>query len=150
MTPQQPEDFFDHNLIPPEKLSLLKIKVGKNHRKESDWDVIKDILSSHRIITIEPTTNVFGIDVIDHVLSKGNALYVFTNADDCRDFIKSVARDAGGIGIYFTMGSIGLDDVIDIAHREKMDIYIDANSERNNKFIRYSWSEETLAVSMLM
>ena len=149
MEHKPPEDSFDHNLIPSEKLSLLKIKVGKNHRKESDWDVIKDILSSYRIITIEPATKVIGFRVIEHVLCRGNTLFVFTNVEDCQEYIKSVARDAGGTGIYFSMGSIGLNDVIDIAHREHMDIYIDANGDKNRKFIRYSWSNETLAVSML-
>ena len=84
MEHKPPEDSFDHNLIPSEKLSLLKIKVGKNHRKESDWDVIKDILSSYRIITIEPATKVIGFRVIEHVLCRGNTLFVFTNVEDCQ------------------------------------------------------------------
>ena len=30
-------------LATKEEISLLKIKLGKSHRKESDWEVIKDI-----------------------------------------------------------------------------------------------------------
>lgn len=31
------------NLISKEEVSLLKIKLGKSHRKESDWEVVKEI-----------------------------------------------------------------------------------------------------------
>ena len=39
-------------------------------------------------------------------------------------------------------------ETMDIALREQMDVYIDAKEERNHKFIRYSWKNRTLAVSM--
>ena len=58
-----------------------------------------------RIITIEPTVDNIEIRVIDHVLCMGNALYVFTNVADCQRYIKSIARNMGGSGIFFTMGS---------------------------------------------
>ncbi|MDE7476844.1 MAG: hypothetical protein K2M91_02670 [Lachnospiraceae bacterium] len=34
------------NLVSKEEVSLLKIKLGKGHRKESDWEVIKEIFPS--------------------------------------------------------------------------------------------------------
>lgn len=40
------------NIISKEELSILKIKLGKSHRKESDWSAIKDILISHDVMTV--------------------------------------------------------------------------------------------------
>ena len=36
------------NIISKEDLSLLKIKLGKSHRKESDWAAIKDMLNNSK------------------------------------------------------------------------------------------------------
>ncbi len=145
---QTNEETFDHNLIPEEKLSILKVKVNKNHRKESDWDVIKDILNTYRIVTIEPIARIKGIRVIDHVLCKNGVLIAFTNSVECQDYVKNMAKLLGKEGLYFTMGSIGFEDVVDIADREKMDIYLDPKDEKNHKFIRYKWDDKKLAVSM--
>ena len=48
----------EHNLISKEDLDRIKIKLGKSHRKESDWAVIKDILSSHNVIVVEPAKQI--------------------------------------------------------------------------------------------
>ena len=40
----------EHNLISPGELSIIKIKLGKSHRKESDWTVIKNILYARNVI----------------------------------------------------------------------------------------------------
>ena len=142
------EEEFDHNLIPEDKLAILKIKVNKAHRKESDWDVIKDILKEYRIVTAETKTGVPGIRVIDHVLCRNGALFVFTNVVDCQDYINDIAKTVGSEGLYFEIGSLWLEEVTDIADREHMDIYIDAKYEKNHKFIRYRWEDKTLAISM--
>lgn len=145
---QPNEEDFDHNLIPEDKLAILNIKVNKAHRKESDWDVIKDILKEYRIITTETMTNVPGIRVIDHVLCRNGALFVFSNAEDCKDYINSIAKTVGSEGLYFNIGSMAFEEVVDIADREHMDIYIDAKHEKNHRFIRYRWQDKTLAVAM--
>lgn len=33
----------EFNIATKEEVSLIKIKLEKSHRKESDWEVIKDI-----------------------------------------------------------------------------------------------------------
>lgn len=143
------EEEFDHNLIPEDKLGVLRVKVNKSHRKEADWDVIKDILNAYRIVTVEPMARIPGVRIIDHVLCKNGALLAFTNASDCQEYVKAIAKPFGDKGIYFTMGSIGFEDVVDIANREEMDIFLDPKDERNHKFIRYRWQDKKLAVSML-
>ena len=36
------------NLASKEEVSLIKIKLGKSHRKESDWEVIKGIFQKKK------------------------------------------------------------------------------------------------------
>ena len=142
------EKDFDHNLIPEDKLGILRIKVNKSHRKESDWDVIKEILNTYRIVTVEPMARIPGIWVIDHVLCRNGNLVVFTNASDCQEYVKAIAKTTGAKDIYFTMGSIGFEEVVGIADRERMELHLDPKDERNHKFIRYKWQDKKLAVTM--
>ena len=58
----------EHNLISKEDVALIKIKLGKSHRKESDWVVIKDILSSHNVIVAEPVKPDRRVSVKEHIL----------------------------------------------------------------------------------
>lgn len=139
---------FDHNLIPEDKLGILRIKVNKSHRKESDWEAIKDILNAYCLVTAEPMARIPGVRAIDHVLCRNEALVVFTNVSDCQEYAKMITKTVGHKGRFFMIGSIGFYDVVDIANRERLDIYIDPKNEKNHSFIRYKWDEKKLAVSM--
>ena len=52
------------NLASKEEIALLKIKLGKSHRKESDWDVIKEIFWKRNMLTFTPTKRVRGVTSI--------------------------------------------------------------------------------------
>lgn len=57
------------NLISKEEVSLLKMKLGKSHRKESDWEVIKEILGKHNVLTFIPPKRAIGLTTIEKVLT---------------------------------------------------------------------------------
>ena len=75
-------------MIPKDKVSLINIKLGKSHRKESDWTVIKDILSAHNLIVCEPGVPDRHLKVVEHILVEDRILVAFTNLEDCEEHIK--------------------------------------------------------------
>ena len=44
------ENHPEYNIIPDDKVSIIKIKLAKSHRTEADWTAIKDILRSYNLI----------------------------------------------------------------------------------------------------
>ena len=71
----------EFDLIPQKDVSLLKIKLGKGHRKESDWDVIKEILTSHELIVAEPNVSDDFVSAVNHVMACEKPYFCF---DQCR------------------------------------------------------------------
>lgn len=69
------------NLISAQNLSTIKIKLGKSRRKESDWQIIKDILRMHDVVVMEPRKKDRRLQVKDHILVENGALVVFTSID---------------------------------------------------------------------
>ena len=57
-------------LIPKEDVSKIKIKMGKSHRKESDWDVIKEILYNHDLITAAPQNTTHYVNGVSGVMKR--------------------------------------------------------------------------------
>ena len=41
------ETISQYNLLSDEEVATLKIKVGKSHRSEKDWDVIKKLITDN-------------------------------------------------------------------------------------------------------
>lgn len=82
-----------HNLIPIKDVDLIKIKLGKSHRKESDWEIIKDILSSHNVIVAEPEEKDSRVKIVEHIICEEDRyLFVFTNFKDCGEYIKGLNK----------------------------------------------------------
>lgn len=142
-------DKAELNLMTKEDVSLLKIKVGKNHRKEVDWDIIKKILLPKDVLTAELMKNVDGVYSLQHVLCEGNALVVFTNIDDCQRHMKDLCRNCGLIECSFQVGSLPFEQVVWLADENEMDVYIDIQDEANSKCIVYFSEEKQLKVVML-
>ena len=134
---------LEWNLISEEELSLLKMKLGKGHRKESDWEVIKDILGRRNVITFIPPKRAKGITTIEKVLCENGNLIVFTNMEDCTRHIQ-VVQFKGKFRRYVEIGSIPFGNVLDIADRHGMNVLIDVNYEVNCKCLMYESGEQRL------
>ena len=67
-----------HNLIPIKDVDLIKIKLGKSHRKESDWEIIKDILSSHNVIVAEPEEKDSRVKIVEHIICEEDRYLFFS------------------------------------------------------------------------
>ena len=134
---------LEWNLISEEELSLLKMKLGKGHRKESDWEVIKDILGRRNVITFIPPKRAKGITTIEKVLCENGNLIVFTNMEDCTRHIQ-VVQFKGKFRRYVEIGSIPFGNVLDIADQHGMNVLIDMNDENNSRCLMYEPAEKRL------
>ena len=123
------------NLVSKEEVALLKIKLGKSHRKESDWDVIKEILWNCNVLTFTPTIRVRGITNIGKILCEDGFLVVFSNIDDCTRYVQ--------------IGTIPFVDVLEIADQHNKDVLIDVNQERNSKCFMYVHKSKELNAVIL-
>lgn len=139
-----------YNLISKDKLALLKIKLGKSHRKESDWDIIKDIFSRHCLLVAEPMEPDARVEVREHLLVENGVLLAFTNEDDLSGYIGYLNWRDGTPDRVFGLGELPFDDAIDISERFGMDLYIDSAFERNKKFFYYSPKDQRIKVSILV
>lgn len=139
----------DLNIISKEDLSLLKIKLGKSHRKESDWTVIKDILNSHDVITVNIREPQRGIKSVDGVLCEDNSLFVFTNIDDCEKHIQYLHSTAALLGRFVNIISLPFESVIEISHQTGMNVYFDMIDEKNQRIIIYSPQLKRLETAIL-
>lgn len=131
------------NLISKEEVSLLKMKLGKSHRKESDWEVIKEILGRRNVLTFIPPKRAKGITTIEKVLCENGNLIVFTNMDDCTRHIH-VLQFEGKFRGYIEIGYIPFEDVMVIADQHGMNVLIDVNDEVNCKCLMYESGEHRL------
>lgn len=136
------------NIISKEDLSLLKIKLGKSHRKESDWAAIKDILNSHDVITVNIRKPQRGIKSVNGVLCEDNSLFVFTNIDDCEKHIQYL-HSITTLDRFVNIGSLPFESVIEISNQNGMKVYIDLVDEKNQRIIIYSPQLKKLETAIL-
>lgn len=125
------------DLIPKDKVSLIKIKLGKSHRKESDWVVIKEILSAHNLIVCEPTDPDRYLKTVEHILVEDGSLVLFTNFEDCEGHIKYLNRRDGKPGRLFQLGVMSFDQAVAVSDAYGMDLYIDLQAEVNTMCMVY-------------
>lgn len=140
------EDFLEKNpgiqLIPKEDVDKIKIKLGKSHRKESDWDVIKKILMNHDLITASPQKRTRRVRDIQGVLYEEGVLVAFTNLDDCNKHLKSLYEDNRRLGSVFNVKSLPFEELINIAEENKKNIFIDIQLEKNCMFMMYHYDKK--------
>ena len=131
------------NLFSKEEVSLLKTKLGKSHRKESDWEVIKEILRRRNVLTFIPPKRTKGLTTVEKILCESGYLIVFTNMDDCSRYIQ-IQQFERKLRGYIEFGYISFEDVVDVADRYGMDVLIDVTAEINTKCLMYEPGEQRL------
>ncbi|MBD5526473.1 MAG: hypothetical protein HDR04_19150 [Lachnospiraceae bacterium] len=136
------------NLVSQEEVALLKIKLGKSHRKESDWDVIKEIFWKRNVLTFTPTKRAREVTNIEKILCEDGFLVVFSNIDDCTRHIREM-QHRGILERYVQIGTISFVDVLEIADQHKKDVLIDVNEERNSKCFMYTHKDKELKAVIL-
>lgn len=141
-------DKSELNLISKEEVALLKIKLGKSHRKESDWDVIKEIFWKHNVLTFTPTKRVRGVINIEKILCEDDYLVVFSNIDDCTRHIREM-QHRGILERYVQIGTIPFVEVVEIADQYNKDALIDIVEERNSKCFMYAHRGKELKAVIL-
>ena len=127
----------EHNLVSDKDVGLIKVKLGKQHIKESDWTVIKDILSSHNVIVMEPVKEDPRLPVKDHILCEEGTLVVFTNMEDCHEHILYLNQRDHMPARLFRLGSLPFEIAVGAAEKYQMDLYIDLLVKENNMCMVY-------------
>ena len=136
------------NLVSKEEVALLKIKLGKSHRKESDWDIIKEIFWKRNVLTFTPTKRARKVTNIEKILCEDGFLVVFSNIDDCTRHIQKM-QHSGILERYVQIGTIPFVDVLEIADQHKKDVLIDVNEERSSKCFLYVHKSKELKAVIL-
>ena len=131
------------NIATKEEVSLLKIKLGKSHRKESDWEVIKDIFYKRDLITFIPSKKMKGIKIVEELPCEWGYLIAFSNIDDCTQYIDE-KRYRLKSQSYVQIISVPFMDICEIADRNDVDVLIDVNGGINSKCFIYAHREERL------
>lgn len=131
------------NIATKEEVSLIKIKLGKSHRKESDWEVIKDIFYKRDLITFIPSKKMKGIKLVEELPCEWGYLIAFSNIDDCTQYIDEKQYRLKSQS-YVQIISVPFMDICEIADRNDVDVLIDVNGGINSRCFIYAHREERL------
>lgn len=131
------------NIATKEEVSLLKIKLGKSHRKESDWEVIKDIFQKRDLITFIPSKKMKGFKIVEELPCEWGYLIAFSNIDDCTQYIDEKQYRLKSQS-YVQIISVPFMDICEIADRNDVDVLIDVNGGINSRCFIYAHREERL------
>ena len=131
------------NIATKEEVSLIKIKLGKSHRKESDWEVIKDIFQKRDFITFIPSKKMKGFKIVEELPCEFGYLIAFSNIDDCTQYIDEKQYRLKSQS-YVQIISVPFMDICEIADRNDVDVLIDVNGGINSRCFIYAHREERL------
>ena len=131
------------NIATKEEVSLLKIKLGKSHRKESDWEVIKEIFQKRDLITFIPSKKMKGFKIVEELPCEWGYLIAFSNIDDCTQYIDEKQYRLKSQS-YVQIISVPFMDICEIADRNDVDVLIDVNGGINSRCFIYAHREERL------
>ena len=131
------------NIATKEEVSLIKIKLGKSHRKESDWEAIMDIFYKRNLITFIPSKKMKGIKLVEELPCESGYLIAFSNIDDCTQYIDE-KRYRLKSQSYVQIISVPFMDICEIADRNDVDVLIDVNGGINSRCFIYAHREERL------
>ena len=143
------KSYAEANLMDDKDVAAIKIKLGKSHRKESDWTFIKELLINHSLITIEPSENTLRLEIIDHILCDKGYFIAFTNYDDAKKYMRAVNIQDNRPERNFLVGAISFENVINASHYYRRDVLIDVNFESSSRCLHYSWQNQSIEATFL-
>ena len=107
-----------------EEIYKLRIKIGKNHRTEKDWAIIKELFEDRVVFTANPLDEKKAKQCcVEGILKDEGALFVFTSMEACKNYLNQIGVDR--FGRYMTIGNIPFSFVMKIAVDYKEQVYID-------------------------
>lgn len=133
-----------YNLLSQKDINQIRIKLGKKHMKESDWKYIREILSDHNVIVLEPVVPDAKLMVKEHVLYDNGLMVAFTNIENCREYVNSINRRDAAPNRLFQLGAMPFPVVTEIAGRYDTDLYIDLEIKENAVFMVYYQQEDRM------
>ena len=132
-----------------EEISNLRIKIGKSHRTEKDWAVIKELFEDRVVFTANPAdVKMAKKCCVEGVLKDEGALVVFTSVAACTDYLDRFGTHR--FGRQMTIGNIPFSSVIEIAIDYKEMVYIDPTDPVDMKILGIDGRTKTWHVYNLM
>lgn len=95
------------------------------------------------MITFIPPKKVKGFTTIENILCEDGYLIVFSNLDDCTQYIQKI-RYRAGFERYVQIVSVSFVDIVEIADQNHMNVLIDVDERRNSKCFMYAHKEKQL------
>ena len=135
-----------YNLLSQKDINQIRIKLGKKHIKESDWVYIREILSAHNVIVLEPVVPDAKLIVKEHVLYDNGIMVAFTNIENCREYVNTVNRRDAAPNRLFQLGIMPFEAVTEIAGKYDTDLYIDLQIRENAAFMVYYQREDRMDI----
>lgn len=74
---------------------------------------------------------------------------VFTNIEDCQEYIRNLNWQDGMPGRLFQLGSMPFDDAVDISEKHNMELFIDMKAQPNTMCMCYVPGEHRIKAVML-
>lgn len=136
------ENAEKYNLLSQKDINQIRIKLGKKHIKESDWDFIREILYSHNVIVLEPVVPDAKLFVKEHLLYDNGLMVAFTNIDNCREYVDTINRRDAAQNRLFQLGTMPFGKAAEISRKYGADLYIDMQIKENAVFIVYYQQED--------
>ena len=106
-----------YNLLTQKEINQIRVKLGKKHIKESDWIFIREILSAHNVIVLEPVVSDAKLSVKEHVLYDNGIMVAFTNIEKCREYVNIINRRDAAPNRLFQLGIMPFDILTEIARK---------------------------------
>ena len=140
------ENSKEYNLLSQKDINQIRVKLGKKHIKESDWTFIREILSIHNMIVLEPVVFDAKLSVKEHVLYDNGIMVAFTNIENCREYVNLINRRDATPNRLFQLGIMPFNIVTEIARKYGTDLYIDLQIKENAVFLVYYQQEDRIDI----
>ena len=135
--------------LTPQEISRLRIKIGKGHRSDKDWDSMLDILAGKCVFTACPMDKLYEkLFSVEGILKDEGRLILFTSIELCTEYLSRHGTQR--FGRYMSIGSIPLETVERIAIDNKLQCLIDPDKHQAGQILGIDGKEGQYKVFRLL
>ena len=122
--------------LTPDEISLIKLKLSKNHRSQKDYMKIESLLMEKDVYVVECLTEHQEIQNISSLMCVGGMLLAFTNQEDCSRQIETFANNIG-CDLEYNLRAMAFVGVAALADKNNVKLAIDFDSTGKESFLLY-------------
>ena len=122
--------------LTPGEVSLIKLKLSKNHRSQKDYIKIESLLMEKDLYVVECLTNHPEIQNISSLMCVGGMLLAFTNQEDCSRQMETFANNLGQ-DLEYNLKAMAFVGIAALADKNNVKLAIDFDSTGKESFLLY-------------